>query len=45
MNKKNLKTSSITQHPNSILTKQNITLFSSYIQKNNNKEAAIKSNY
>jgi hypothetical protein len=42
--KKNLKTSSIIQHPNSILTKQNITLPCSYIQKEN-KKAAVKSNY
>jgi hypothetical protein len=44
MKKKTLKTSSIIQHPNVILTKQNITLSSSYIQKEN-KEAAVKSNY
>jgi len=44
MKKKTLKTSSIIQHPNVILTKQNITLPSSYIQKEN-KEAAVKSNY
>lgn len=37
--KKTLKTSSITQHFNSIITKQN-TLLSLYIQKEN-KEAAV----
>lgn len=37
--KKTLKTSSITQHFNSIITKQN-TLLSRYIQKEN-KEAAV----
>lgn len=39
MKKKTLKTSSITQHFNSIITKQN-TLLSLYIQKEN-KEAAV----